>query len=531
MKVYIPTSTESISRIVCSIDVVNVALAAPLAALLRDPTLFESARITSTLQYFGVSLIAGVLMLVIFHPGKNIADQLSWYEVKSVLSTAVWTTATAFSIYFFLFAGNDIPRSLPFIQMLVLNSLMLLRRVLAGAGSRPEVIMPKDYNSGSQHILLIGVNKITFSYLKTLETFEGNLSSIVGILDDNRRMIGRALRGVPIVEQIEALPRMVREYKVHGVEIDRVLVAAVSPEKRAQGDPGPVWWTEVESFCRDSRIPVEYLGDILGLSLEQEEARHATRSSRKVTARRQPQLNWKRLMDIAGALALAALLSPVIGLTALAVMLTLGWPPIFWQKRVGCEGRPFLIYKFRTFHAPYDRQGRYVEEESRSSRLGAFLRRTRLDELPQLWNVLCGDMSLVGPRPLLPVDQPTGDATRLHMRPGLTGWAQIKGGRTISPDEKGVLDGWYVSNVSFWLDLSILARTVTIALAGDRRSQADAALVKTKSESMRGLPAEASHRAEGVVAKSSLASAEPARRGAERLSGFEVLTGGSPQAS
>ena len=171
-----------------------------------------------------------------------------------------------------------------------------------------------------------------------------------------------------------------------------------------------------------------------------------------------------------GALSLGAALLPLIAVVALLVAVDLGWPPIFWQKRVGRNGRPFLIYKFRTLHAPYDRRGRAVPEAQRASRLGAFLRRARLDEAPQLLNVLVGDMSLVGPRPLLPVDQPADGGARLRMRPGLSGWAQIKGGRVLSAAEKGALDDWYVRHASLALDCAILAQTLAVAFSGDRRA-------------------------------------------------------------
>jgi hypothetical protein len=110
--------------------------------------------------------------------------------------------------------------------------------------------------------------------------------------------------------------------------------------------------------------------------------------------------------------------------------------------------------------AAYDRRDRRIPDEKRSSAIGRFLRRTRFDELPQLYNILVGEMSFVGPRPLLPEDQPDGDMTRLLVRPGLTGWAQINGGRDLSVKDKTALDVWYVKNASLWLDVKILLQTV-----------------------------------------------------------------------
>src|ERR1700689_4413050 len=123
-------------------------------------------------------------------------------------------------------------------------------------------------------------------------------------------------------------------------------------------------------------------------------------------------------------------------------------------------------------HAPFDCRGRFVEEGRRASRFGEFLRRARLDELPQLWNILTGVMSFVGPRPLLPVDQPSTSKYRLQVPPGLTGWAQIHGGKRVEADDKGLLDDWYVEHASLWLDITIIFRTVLIVLLGDERIEA-----------------------------------------------------------
>ena len=206
-----------------------------------------------------------------------------------------------------------------------------------------------------------------------------------------------------------------------------------------------------------------YLSDVVGFELgeplQQDEESAGERNNYQFL---------KRIFDLSVSATIAIAISPVAILIALGILIDLGWPIIFWQKRLGYRGRPFLIYKFRTLHAPYDRLGNFVEESQRTSRFGSFLRRLRLDELPQLWNVFTGDMSFVGPRPLLPIDQPEGSQLRLQMRPGVTGWAQINGGRQNTAEKKGVLDEWYVSNASVWLDIRIILRTVGTVLFGDR---------------------------------------------------------------
>jgi lipopolysaccharide/colanic/teichoic acid biosynthesis glycosyltransferase len=183
---------------------------------------------------------------------------------------------------------------------------------------------------------------------------------------------------------------------------------------------------------------------------------------------RRPYWRIKRIMDIVGAACLLVVAMPFAVLIAMLVATDIGRPAIFWQERPGVGGRPFKLFKFRTMSDAHDTQGGHIPEDERLSAVGRFLRRTRLDELPQLYNILIGEMSLVGPRPLLPADQCPAYAARLLVRPGLTGWAQIIGGRNISAADKAALDVWYGHNASLALDLKILLRTIPIIFFGER---------------------------------------------------------------
>ena len=143
---------------------------------------------------------------------------------------------------------------------------------------------------------------------------------------------------------------------------------------------------------------------------------------------------------------------------------------MFWQQRPGLGGRPFRLYKFRTMARPYDADGRRIADADRLSVVGRFLRRSRLDELPQLFNILIGEMSFIGPRPLLAADQYPGLDARLAVRPGMTGWAQIKGGRQLSASDKAALDVWYIRNACLRVDLEILLGTLRVILLGERKA-------------------------------------------------------------
>lgn len=176
----------------------------------------------------------------------------------------------------------------------------------------------------------------------------------------------------------------------------------------------------------------------------------------------------KRALDVAAAAAGLLVLSPVLLLVALAVRVNLGSPVFFRQARPGLHGRTFRLVKFRTMRDAADRHGRPLPDAERLTPFGRFLRASSLDELPELWNVLRGDMSLVGPRPLLteylPLYSPR-QARRHEVRPGLTGWAQVNGRNALGWKDRLELDVWYVEHRSLALDVRILLRTVGTVFA------------------------------------------------------------------
>lgn len=176
----------------------------------------------------------------------------------------------------------------------------------------------------------------------------------------------------------------------------------------------------------------------------------------------------KRVVDIVGAACALVITSPLMLLVAVAVRLKIGKPVLFRQTRPGLNERPFVCLKFRTMTEDRDANGRLLPDEQRLMRLGTLLRRTSLDELPQLWNVLRGDVSLVGPRPLLEQYLPyytPAEHRRHSVRPGITGWAQIHRRSCLPFDERLEMDVWYVDHMSWKLDLRIIFATIWIVLS------------------------------------------------------------------
>ncbi len=189
----------------------------------------------------------------------------------------------------------------------------------------------------------------------------------------------------------------------------------------------------------------------------------------------------KRLFDLFLSVPASVIVLPLMLLIAVLVRIKIGVPVLFRQLRPGLYGKPFAIYKFRTMTDERDGDGNWLPDGERLTRLGRFLRKTSMDELPELFNVIKGDMSIVGPRPLLMqyLDRYTPEQARRHeVKPGITGWAQVNGRNAINWEDKFKLDVWYVDNWSMWLDVKIIWMTVLRVLKREGISQAGEATME-----------------------------------------------------
>ena len=316
--------------------------------------------------------------------------------------------------------------------------------------------------------VMIGANHLSALYIKLVRSYSPSRHRVVAVIDDEVSLFGRRIAGVPVVSTIAHIERTIEEFEVHGVCIDRIIVggddALLSKDSLA----------EVERVCHRHDIELQFVPHLIGLDAfkaKPNDAATAVLKSAPSFVELPSYHRVKRFVDFFVSAIAIVLLLPVIALISLLVLIDLGSPVVFWQQRLGRGGTSFFLYKFRTLHPPYDRRGLPVSEDDRLSWIGRLLRNGRLDELPQLFNVLVGEMSLIGPRPLLPEDQPTNSKLRLLARPGLTGWAQVNGGNLVTNDEKGALDEWYVWHASLWLDLLIVGLTLGFMFRGERRSE------------------------------------------------------------
>jgi lipopolysaccharide/colanic/teichoic acid biosynthesis glycosyltransferase len=288
----------------------------------------------------------------------------------------------------------------------------------------------------------------------------------VGILCDEVTPM-RQLAGVPVLGRLDQFDSVLERLNVQGMRPARLIVT------RPHHELGRDAVYELIECASAAGLQVDQLPDMLRLTRT---PGHPPVDDAESTTPGHDTRMLKRSFEVAVATLALVGLSPVLGLAALAVALGIQRPVLFTQVRPGRHRRPYKLVKFRTMRDPIGADGRRLSDVDRTPWVGRFLRRVRLDELPQLWNVLVGDMALIGPRPLLAADldaMPDGGRARSAVRPGITGWAQVNGGHQLTGEEKLALDIWYAANADLKLDLLIVWRTVLMMAFGERR-QADA---------------------------------------------------------
>jgi lipopolysaccharide/colanic/teichoic acid biosynthesis glycosyltransferase len=446
------------------------AVAAPwLALALRDTRFFEPELIGQASIFCGIALIIGIAVLLTSNICNIIFWNISILDGLSIFRCAFLTSALTTIVAFSITRLDGIPRSVPILTFFVFGSLLLMSGLIRGRlkqiGERKHQNLRSE---DGENIIVLGANRAASFYIRIIDTFSAG--NVMAILDANPNLRNRILNGRRIIGAPEDLSSIIHEYKIHGIEIRRIVVAADRSEL------SQAMWECLQS---DASIEVDFLTEQGGIvqHLADDPAARPSRAAALpfkntadadiILAQRRNYWTLKGAIDVGVASLLLVILTPVMATVGLSVRLGIGSPVIFWQRRVGQNGASFFVFKFRTLLAPGDGHGERPDEPGRISRLGSFLRRTRLDEIPQLLNVLRGDMSIIGPRPLLPVDQPPSVGIRLAVRPGITGWAQVHGGNLITPEEKNTLDEYYIRNASFWLDVKILAKTAKVLLIGD----------------------------------------------------------------
>lgn len=471
---YVPTS-RSRRRIYVSILDIVWALISPLVALYLGGALVLAQQNWSMVStYCALASGFAIAAFLAFRLQDSITQHFSAHEAIDIAEAVLFAELMTCGLLFTLTRLDGIPRSIPLTHGILLGGgLILVRVAMRIVLSESEARV--DYHVRCERVIVIGANRLASSLIRLLTAHAPNRTSVVAVLEEKRSMIGRGLGGVQVLGTPQELDAIVGEFAVHGITVDRVIVAGESNLISSAA------LHDLERVCRKRHIALSFLPRMLGLTeyADSHEAVAATPARPAQSAlldTRGMFLRLKRVVDVFGALGLMALLLPIFLIASLLVYWDVGSPVLFWQERTGWRGRPFLIYKYRTLRAPFDSDGQPSLGDRQPSAIGRFLRATRIDELPQLINVVFGEMSLVGPRPLLPEDQPANSAVRLSVRPGITGWAQVNGAKLVTKQEKEKFDEWYVRNASAWVDLKIVFLTLRIMSTNLKSTEASADL-------------------------------------------------------
>jgi lipopolysaccharide/colanic/teichoic acid biosynthesis glycosyltransferase len=494
----LPTSKTGRRWRVSPFDII-CGVIAPLGAFaLRDINMLnDEASVVDVYVYALVSCAITVIVTMAFRLGDILPRYFSFGDAVQVIKASATSVLLSGAVAFFVTRLDNLPRPTIISQFLILTALLLAGR---GLGRhirrrwRPERQLQNTPTSnvaladGVQNAIVIGVFPTTSTFLRLVEEAPESNIKVVLLLDPRPKYIGRTIAGYVIGGSPQQLDALLDEYGVHGVTIHRVFIAAPRGRLRASDTD------TVLTVCAARNVHCEFISDMLSgmdpaLSqprpMPQVAALAANRSRatdvvvaaggahvhRSAAARSSPYLAVRRAVEILIVLALLIVSIPLTLALTIMILVGIGRPVLFWQQRVGRYGRAFPVYKFRTLKAPFDRHGRRLTEQERLNWVGRFVRATRLDEIPQLYNILRGDMALIGPRPLLPIDLPKGDASRLVIRPGLTGWAQVNGGKLLSVEDKNNLDKFYIANAGPLLDASIVWKTLVMMLRGDKVSE------------------------------------------------------------
>jgi len=441
------------------------AAVAPLIALyLSDAyVLYVAEGAKAVAVYCVVSFFFAAITLLVFGIQNGMMRYFSAYDALVISKAVVISELMICMALFGLTRLDGIPRAAPIIHALILAAGLVAVRAVARMLTDDNTVEIEEA-AVPEHIIMIGSNRFSSLYIKLLQACAPNRRRAVAVLDSDKGMIGRTIEGVRIVGAPEHLDAIIEEYTVHGIDVDGVVVGGGT---KFLSDAE---MKDVYNVCSKHKISLQFVSDLIGLSDLNARTNKLARQARAREVIVPIYFKFKYLFDLCAASIITVILLPLFVLASIMVFIDVGSPVLFWQQRVGMGGRSFLLYKFRTLRPPFNWRGDPILPNERLSWIGYLMRETSLDELPQLLNVLVGDMSLIGPRPLLPEDQPANASVRLSVRPGITGWAQVNGRKLLTADEKDKLDEWYIRNASLWLDLRIILKTLQVILLGESGS-------------------------------------------------------------
>jgi lipopolysaccharide/colanic/teichoic acid biosynthesis glycosyltransferase len=470
------------------VDLCLLIIATLIAIILRDNLEFSLNRLTEFSTYFAATALCATVVLPVAGLDKSMWRFSTLADYIRVCLAVLAVSLGALLITFATNRLDGVARSLPLLQILAGTALLISARVffrvrhnLRRRNGPALVPLQITETLPKKTVLVVGIGRLAELYLQSIEELAPGSVRIAGVLGRGDHHVGRRMGAYSVLGLPEDIADVLARLELHGVTVDSIVVA--SPLRSLSAKAHGALFEVANAGSISVRILEESLGFVADELASADGYPSTSPSSFKATATEdqsfvitpaelvtiasRPYWLAKRLFDACMAGVLMIVLAPLILLVGLLVGFKIGFPVIFWQQRPGLGGRPFRLYKFKTMAAAHTADGRRRSDQERTPWIGGLLRRTRLDELPQLFNILRGDMSFVGPRPLLPRDQSEAFRARLLVRPGLTGWAQVVGGRAISAETKAALDIWYVRQSSFRLDFEIALRTIKMVMFGE----------------------------------------------------------------
>ncbi len=461
-------------------DLFIVALSPFLAVAIRSNFTPSSKLLLDVIPFAVLGFCIAAIVFIIAGTHRGIWRYVSLPDFSRIIVATAITLLITMFVMFTLDRLDSIARSVPLIQWVLMVAGMISARIMARMlFTRKNVKSIGNVDASREHVLVVGLNEVAELYLRCVASLAASKISVAGMLDEKIVMKGRRLHHHKVLGLPRDLTQILSLLNVHGVNVTRVVITTPFQElSKSSRD-------ELLKLERSNVIKLDLFEERLGFagvsSADEasqgpkaglERLAHQFSKDEKAQLENGGGARIKRAVDLVGSLTLMVVFLPVTLLVGLLVALDVGLPLTFWQERPGKRGHPFRLFKFRTMKSAHDEAGNRIPDEQRQSRLGRFLRHKRLDELPQLYHILVGEMSFVGPRPLLVVDLPENrpDIIKIRnsIRPGLTGWAQINGGKTVSIADKAVLDMWYIKNRTLALDFKIILGTIDMVIRGER---------------------------------------------------------------
>ncbi len=463
------------------VDVGLMVLATLVAFILRENLVVSESRLWEFLPYLLATTVAAATVFPAVSLNRTVWRYAALPDYLRAIGAVAATVCAAAAKAFAYNRLDGVPRSLPILQLLAGKALLTsaralyrLRHISRENRKASAALLELASRPPALTVLVVGISRLTEAYLQAAAELVPGRIRVAGLVGCTDIHAGQLVASYPVLGVPEDIERILNGLDVHGIHADRIVVATrfetLSPGAR-----------EALLGVKSSRnIALHFLAEDLGFEAPSCAARSETFLQDELTFEippveltllaTRPYWRVKRTIDAIVALSMLIVCAPLMLLAAVCVSASMGFPVVFWQQRPGLGGRPFRLYKFRTMRAPLSPDGSRLAEWERTTPTGNLLRRLHMDELPQLFNILRGDMSFVGPRPLLAREQREACRARLLVRPGLTGWAQAVGGRAISFEDKAALDVWYVRNASMALDIQIALKTIPVVLFGERVS-------------------------------------------------------------